>query len=61
MSTNKSPEEYRRLAEKFREAARTVSAENERTDLLARAKIFDLIAEHRRHHPALNDRLAHWR
>jgi hypothetical protein len=54
MSTNKSPEEYRRIAEKLRESARTVSAEKERTVLLARAKIFDLIAEHRRHHPALD-------
>jgi hypothetical protein len=54
MSTNKSPKEHRRLAEKFREAAHTVSAEKERADLLAKAKIFDLIAEHRRHHPALN-------
>ena len=42
---NKSPEEYRQLAAKFRQTARTVSAENERADLLARAKVWDLIAE----------------
>jgi hypothetical protein len=40
------PEEYRRLAEKCRKAARTVSAEKERAEFLARAKTFDFLAEH---------------
>ena len=39
-------EEYRRLAKTCREAARKVSAENERSELLARAKIWDFLAEH---------------
>jgi hypothetical protein len=42
--TKKSPEEYRRLAAKCRESARTVSAENGRADLLAMAETWDLIA-----------------
>jgi hypothetical protein len=44
MSTNKSPAEYRRLADKCREPARTVSMENRRADLLAMAETWDLIA-----------------
>jgi len=44
-SFNKSAEGYRQLAIKFRQTARRVSAENERADLLARAKVWDLIAE----------------
>jgi hypothetical protein len=40
----KGLEEYRRLAEKCREAARKVSREKERVDLLAMANIWDLIA-----------------
>jgi hypothetical protein len=39
------PEEYRRLAERCRELARTVSTEKERADLLARAHIWDLLAD----------------
>ena len=42
----KNPEEYRRLAKKCREAARSVSAENERAEFLARAKTFESLAEH---------------
>jgi hypothetical protein len=42
--TKKSPEEYRRLAAKCRESARTVSAQNGRADLLAMAETWDLIA-----------------
>jgi hypothetical protein len=38
------PEDYRRLAEKCRETARTVSAKNGRADLLAMAQTWDLIA-----------------
>jgi len=46
MTNTKNPEEYRRLAEKCREAARSVSAEKERAEFLARAKAFELLAEH---------------
>jgi hypothetical protein len=42
----RSPEEYRRLAKKCREAARKISAEKERAEFLARAKTFDFLAEH---------------
>jgi hypothetical protein len=53
------PEEYRPdyrwLADQCRQAAQTVSTENERADLLARAKTWDFLAEHRPHHPALNE------
>ena len=42
---NKTVEEYRQLAEKCREIARAVSAENERIELLARAQAWDLIAD----------------
>jgi hypothetical protein len=41
---NKTVEEYR-LAEKCREIARAVSAENERVELLATAHTWDLIAD----------------
>lgn len=44
LNQKNSPEEYRRLAAKCRETARTVSAETERADLLAMAQIWDLIA-----------------
>jgi len=40
----KGPEDYRRLADKCRETARTVLAEKERADLLAMAQTWDLIA-----------------
>jgi hypothetical protein len=57
------PEEYRPdyrwLADQCRQAARKVSTENERADLLGRAKTWDLLAEH--YHPAIELRLAHWR
>jgi hypothetical protein len=39
-------EDYRRLAEQCRQAARTASTENERTEVLVRAKTFDLLADH---------------
>ena len=51
MSSNKSLEEYRRLADKCRETARTVSTEKERTDLLAMAKTWDFLADHVGHAP----------
>jgi hypothetical protein len=41
---NKSPEEYRQLADKCRETARAVSTEKERGELLAMAQTWDLIA-----------------
>jgi hypothetical protein len=40
------PEGYRRLAARVREAARTVSTHEERADLLARAKLWDFLADH---------------
>jgi len=55
MPYNKTPEEYRQLAEKCRETARTVSTERDRADLLARAKIWDFLADHRPRHPTLNE------
>jgi hypothetical protein len=42
---NKTVEEYRQLAEKCREIARAIAAENERVELLARAQAWDLIAD----------------
>ena len=45
MTLKKGAEEYRQLADKCRETARTISAENERADLLASAEIWDLIAD----------------
>jgi len=45
MTHKKGAEEYRRLADKFRQIARTVSEENERAEFLARAHTWDLIAE----------------
>jgi hypothetical protein len=41
----KGPKDYRRLADKCRETAHTVSTEKERADLLAMAQIWDLIAD----------------
>jgi len=45
---NKTVEEYRQLAEKCREIARTISAASERAKLLARAQAWDLIADRSR-------------
>src|SRR5262245_27228656 len=53
MSTNKSMEEYRRLADKCRETSRTVSAENGRAELLAMAEIWDFLADHVGTRPSL--------
>jgi len=39
-------EDYRLLAEKVRKAALTALTETERADLLARAKLWDLLADH---------------
>jgi hypothetical protein len=46
MRTQKhGPDDYQWLADQCRQAARTASTEKERTDLLARAKTWDLLAE----------------
>ena len=50
-----SPEDYRRLADQCRQAARTASTEKERADLLASAKTWDFLADHSPRHPALNE------
>src|SRR5262249_42794555 len=42
----RGPEAYRQLAERFREAARKVSAERERVRLLAMAKKWDVVADY---------------
>jgi hypothetical protein len=42
---NKTSKEYRRLAKRCRELARTVSAASERADLLARAQTWELLAD----------------
>ena len=42
---NRSPEQYRQLADKFRQNARTGTTEIQRADLLARAETWDLIAD----------------
>jgi hypothetical protein len=58
MNNKKSTEEYRReyrlLAEKVRKAARTAATEKERAELLARAKLWDLLADRCLHHPDLH-------
>jgi len=46
MTYKKQLKDYRWLAERCRQAARTASTENERTELLVRAKTFDFLAEH---------------
>jgi hypothetical protein len=45
----KQAEDYRGLADRVREAAHRVSNERERAELLARAKIWDFLADHRQH------------
>jgi hypothetical protein len=56
MNNKKSLEEhqqdYRWLAEQVREAAQT---QQERAELLARAKLWDFLADHCSPHPALNE------
>jgi hypothetical protein len=46
-NVNKTADEYRRLAQKCREAARMVSAATERADLLVRAQRWEFLADHR--------------
>jgi hypothetical protein len=57
MTHKKKPEDYRRLAAKCREAARKVSTEKERDDLLARAETFDFLSSVLRN---WMNRLEHW-
>jgi sigma54-dependent transcription regulator len=45
----KEPEDYRWLAERVRETAQTVSTESERAELLARARMWDFLADHGPH------------
>jgi hypothetical protein len=42
----KQAEDYRGLADRVREAAHRVSNERERAELLARAKMWDFLADH---------------
>jgi hypothetical protein len=51
---HKTVEQYRQLAEKCREITRTVSAENERAEFLARAQAWDLISDRVGRAAALN-------
>jgi hypothetical protein len=62
MTHKKGSQDYRRLADQCRQAACTVSTEKERTELLARAKTFDLLAEHivQQHPQNSMSRLNHW-
>jgi hypothetical protein len=58
----KQAEDYRGLADRVREAAHRASNETQRAELLASAKMWDFLADHRQHHrkptilrsPALN-------
>jgi len=56
MNHKKSAEEYRWLADKCRETARMVSAENGRAHLLAMAQTWDLIADRLEHVPRCGER-----
>jgi hypothetical protein len=49
----KQAKDYRGLAERVREAAYRDSNERQRAELLARAKIWDFLADHFPHRPAL--------
>jgi hypothetical protein len=63
----KQAEVYRGLADRVREAAYRDSNERQRAELLARAKMWDFLADHCQHHqkptivssPALNNKVAH--
>jgi hypothetical protein len=50
----KQAEDYRGLANRVREAAYRVSNERQRAELLARAKLWDFLADHFPYRPALN-------
>jgi hypothetical protein len=45
----KQAEDYRALANRVREAAYRDSNESQRAELLARAKVWDFLADHRQH------------
>jgi hypothetical protein len=58
----KEEKDYRHLAQKCREAAGKVSAEQERASLLSMATKWDLVADYFQQHPRNSmNRLAHWR
>jgi hypothetical protein len=46
MTHNERVDDYRRLADQCRKAARTASTQEERDDLLDRAKTWDFLADH---------------
>jgi hypothetical protein len=50
----KQAEDYRGLANRVREAAYRDSNESQRAELLARAKMWDFLADHLPHRPGLN-------
>ena len=62
----KNPEDYRRLADHCREAARTASTEQQRADLLSKARTWNFLADRtaqavtaprrRRTHPQIPNR-----
>jgi hypothetical protein len=56
----KQAEDYRGLANRVREAAYRDSNERQRAELLARAKIWDFLADHL-HRPALNKQVSYRR
>ena len=51
MTYRKRSEDYLWLADQCRKSARTVSTQEERADLLDRAKTWDFLAEHPPKHP----------
>jgi hypothetical protein len=51
-SPKKNPEDYRLLAERFREAARKAPTEQQRANLLAMARKWDLLAGYLQHKQA---------
>jgi hypothetical protein len=57
----KQAQDYRGLADRVRGAAHRVSNERERAELLARAKMWDFLADHFPHRPALNKKVSYRR
>jgi hypothetical protein len=47
--------DYRWVADQCRQAARKVSTKTEQADLLARAKLWDFLADRRPHHAGVNE------
>jgi hypothetical protein len=50
----KQAQDYRGLADRVRQAAYRDSNERQRAELLARAKVWDFLADHFPHRPTLN-------